>query len=409
MPTLVNASAKIKGKWVFYMNKSKLKTSIPEKIINMLVLVVIFILFSLLSCTKKQSQIEKKIETGIEVVYNHLEPYIIEGEPSTFRLEKDLIINQERADLIDKGMMTMGEFDIDQEGNIYIVGSRNLKNLIFKFDGKGNYVTSFAQKGQGPGELEMPFRPVVYGDNIAITDRAKKIVFFDSNGKFIKEKYFKRRVAMADILENGKYIFYGWLSEYRTYDYAWESLSLFDTEFQKLKDLDVYKSDYRDTRYPKFFMWRVTNSHIYIINEDRGYEILVYDLEGNIVRKIRKEYRPVPTTKEIKKLIMGPHYVETGRNSSYVPDPLPPIKFFFTDDEGRLFVMTYEEGDNPGEYLYDIFSPEGLFVGRKSLNLPWVGKYFGLKFELIKNNHLYCYKEKENGFKELVVYKIYWR
>ena len=70
--------------------------------------------------------------------------------------------------------------------------------------------------------------------------------------------------------------------------------------------------------------------------------------------------------------------------------------------------MTYEKGENPGEYMYDIFNPEGVFIGRKSLNLRWADLYFGVKYQTIKNDKLYCYREDENGFMEMVVYKMRW-
>lgn len=387
------------------VNKKDLLATVPKRLKYIFFISTLLFLY----CTDKQFRIEKKMENGVEVVINHLEPYKIKGGPSNFTLEERLVISQKRKDLIDKGIMSMGEFDVDSEGNIYIVGYKNIDNFICKLDQEGKFVTSFGRKGQGPGELEMPIRPVVFGDRIAITDWNKKLVIFSNNGGLVEEKYFKHRINEADVLENGKYLFYGWLGEYKTYDYALEILSLFDSEFKKIKDLDVYKLHYRNEKLAPFFMWRVVNGHIYIVNEERGYEILVYDIDGNCVRKIRKEYRPVSLTEEIKELIIGPHYKQIGKiKKGYIPDPLPPIRFFFTDDEGTLFVMTYEKGKKPREYMYDIFNSKGIFIGRKSLNLPWEGKYFGPKTEMVKKNHLYCYREDENGFKELVVYKLNW-
>jgi len=363
-------------------------------------------LFSIISfaCVGNRTKIDKRIENGIEVVINHRAPYSIKGELSTFTLNEKMFISQERLDLLEKGMMSMGEFDVDDEGNIYIVGPRNRENFIYKFDEEGNYVLSFARRGQGPGELEMPFRPIVVGDNIAITDRAKKLAIYSKEGKLIMERRFNERVASVDMLENGNLIFYGWLSGPK--QYAMNSLSLFDSSFRKIGDLDTHILDYMDTKYPNYFMWRVASGRIYIINEERGYEILVCDFEGNIIKKIRKEYTPISPTSDIKKLVMGRHYIE---GSEYVPDPLPPIKLFFTDDKARLFVMTYEQGDSPGEYIYDIFNPEGIFIGRKSLKLPWVGRYFGPKYEMMKKNRFYCYREKEDGFRELVMYEVCWK
>ncbi len=67
--------------------------------------------------------------------------------------------------------------------------------------------------------------------------------------------------------------------------------------------------------------------------------------------------------------------------------------------------MTYEEGENPGEFMFDIFNPDGVFIGRKSLN-AWIWE--SLVKAKIKNNLFYCVQEKESGYKKLVVYKMKW-
>jgi len=68
--------------------------------------------------------------------------------------------------------------------------------------------------------------------------------------------------------------------------------------------------------------------------------------------------------------------------------------------------MTYEEGENPGEKIFNIFDPDGVFIARKSLNIFW--HQGGALYGKVKKNHLYCLREKENGFKELVSYKMKW-
>jgi hypothetical protein len=84
---------------------------------------------------------------------------------------------------------------------------------------------------------------------------------------------------------------------------------------------------------------------------------------------------------------------------------MPPLLSFFSDDEGRLFVMTYEEGENPGEYIYDIFNPDGVCVGIKSLKV--FHDESGL-YATMKNGRFYCINEKENGYKELKAYSVRW-
>jgi hypothetical protein len=83
-----------------------------------------------------------------------------------------------------------------------------------------------------------------------------------------------------------------------------------------------------------------------------------------------------------------------------------PFDSFFSDDEGRLFVKTFEKGINPGENLYDIFNPEGIFIGKKSLKIHF-REGIAIYAEA-KKNLLYCLQEKENGYRELVVYNVKW-
>ena len=55
--------------------------------------------------------------------------------------------------------------------------------------------------------------------------------------------------------------------------------------------------------------------------------------------------------------------------------------------------------------LYDIFNPEGIYIGRVRL-----GNYekSAPLLATAKNSRLYCLRENESGYKELVVYKVMW-
>ena len=93
------------------------------------------------------------------------------------------------------------------------------------------------------------------------------------------------------------------------------------------------------------------------------------------------------------------------RDNCYFTKNWPPFRYLFTDDEGRIFVLTYEEGVNSREYMNDIFNSEGVLIGRVSLGN--VGRSYPLTVR-VKKNRLYCLREKESGYKELVVYKMKW-
>ena len=368
---------------------------------------------ALFTFCKTAEKIDRIRENGVEVVLNHIEPYDLKKQPSTFDLQTVLTIDTEREDLAKAGMGSAGEFDVDGQGNIFIVGFKNLKNFIYRFDSQGRLLNSFGRNGQGPGEIEWPFLDRVFDDGrIALTDLMSKYIVFDRNGNALRE--FRPRFSISYIypLDNGRLLvqkprYEARTSKYGSYPYA---LCLCESNFAEIKELDHFHwpADGGNEKRLPYFLWRVSSGHIYIANQERGYEILDYDLEGNLRRKIRKEYHPVAPTPAIRKSILGPNYNQP-RVARYFPDPMPPICSLFVDDEGRLFVMTYESGDRSGEYVWDIFNSDGVFIGRKSLGFFWLGLQYGSKYAMIKKGLFYGYKEKENGYRELTVHKIIWK
>jgi len=71
--------------------------------------------------------------------------------------------------------------------------------------------------------------------------------------------------------------------------------------------------------------------------------------------------------------------------------------------------MTNEESEIPGEYMYDLFNSEGLFISRTSLgNLTGMSQW-NLQYAKARNKRLYSLKVKENEYKELMVYRMIWK
>ena len=107
------------------------------------------------SCVGRESQVDKIMEAGVEVVLNHRQPYKLKSEPYALHLEEDLRINFGREEFAELGLRYPEFVDSDSEGNIYIGDSfRRGSRLIDKFDRTGRLIRSFGQRGQGPGELQ---------------------------------------------------------------------------------------------------------------------------------------------------------------------------------------------------------------------------------------------------------------
>ena len=382
---------------------------IPKIRLSCPVLAIAIVCACLAGCNGKRSVIDRTWEKGVEVIINHLDPYVVKGEPSFFTLTREVTIDLSRNDLASQGIGSVGEIAVDSKGNIYAVSFKNLGTYVFKFNPQGRLLLTFGRQGAGPGELQWPFHPVFDAqDQLYITDYMKKLVIFNSDGGVINESKFSRSVMYVEPLPGGNFLVYQPDYERASSADPFWSLSVCDPDLHQKALLDRHRWGSGNDRLVPFFIYRVSADSIYVANEERGYEILVFNLSGRLVRKIRKEFRPVAPSESIKKIVLGPSYQATGRSyARYFPDPMPPQFHFFTDDTGRLFVMTYEEGENPGEYLYDFFNNQGVFVGRKSLGFKWF-VYGGAMYSLIKNGRLYCHNEREDGYDEIAVYSVHW-
>lgn len=387
------------------------------------IILLISVLSLFIFCGPKQEEVERIIEDEVEVVINHLEPYKINGATTSLTLEEEFTIAFEKDAIAELGLTEPNAgVDVDSIGNIYLFQQPKGDNhFVFKFDSDGNYVTSFGQKGQGPGEFQYAwYMRVTSLDEIVITAvNERKLIIFDNNGEFKEAIALNPRVIEAFPLENGNYLIKKMPISFQN-KYLDYPLYLSDSTLEEIKELDKFSSqndflvDTIEYPNPSLFQ-RVINEKIYVGNPRKGYEVFIYNLEGELLRKIRKEHKPVEISGEtreeirsmLKKGVENPNSTLYGKEVNILKY-WPPFQYLFTDDDGQLFVMTYEEGEDFDQYLYDIFNPDGLFIGRVSLSNLISPIQWDIQYVVAKNNRLYSLREKESGYKELVVYKMIW-
>jgi hypothetical protein len=370
----------------------------------------------LVSCGSQQAQVNKIVENGVEVVLNHIEPYKIKGEPSVLNLEEELIINFGGAEIGELGIADATFFDVDRSGFIYFFYPFKEGDKIFKFGSDGKFLKSWGRHGQGPGDIM--FISSVYltskGQMIVSDHSSKKLTWYTNEGQFKKQvmyppdgRYFRlypvaedRFVGQARIVTN---------RDADAFDFGYV---LLDDNLNELKKLDTYKypnplkKPERGVNHNYFFEIRSNSDAIYIANEDRGYEILKFDLQGNLLRKIRKEYSPVRVPDVVLKERKA--YYEKSRRAYYLPENYLPICDFLVDDEDRLFTMTYERGESADENWCDIFNSAGVFIDREALSSITLGD---MTFCAIKvaRHRLYCFEEGKDGYRVFKVYKVVWK
>jgi hypothetical protein len=381
------------------------------------------------ACGTRGDSVERTQENGIEVVRNHRVPYRLKGILVSVRLDQELAIDTERADLVKLGVEDIWGFDVNSQGEIFIFQPpMSAGKFISKFDNRGRLVTAFAAKGQGPGEIQWPiFHKILSVDGIPILDMtSRKLVVFDKNGSGLRETAVPLEIKGSSMLlelPNGNYLCRKVeVDPNQQYPSLGLSYSLMSPEFRDIRELDRVQIQHPfgapKIRLPlPMTAWAVAGKRIFIGSPEKGYEIRVCDLDGNLVRKIRKEFAAVPFP-ESKKLAvlraLESPQLSPLKNRLVFQDPSPPFQHLFCDDEGRLYVMTYETGEKPGEYLFDIFNPDGVFIARMSCAAYLSADLFAPgsptdSWITAKNGRLYAIQEKPSGFKKLVVYRMIWK
>ena len=370
---------------------------------------VVCVLLLAVSC-RQGDRVEKVMEDGIEIVINGTEPYDLPDVRSPLDLEEELVIDLEDENLMKSGLYQLDTFAVDGDGNIYILSLRSEEDHIFKFTAEGRFDKSFGRHGQGPGELAGPTGVIVTGEReLMVTDPSNaKNVYLNRDGGLIREVSLTRNIPVMQPLSNGNFVVMGRLRPDLDQKDLVFPLELCDESLEPVKMLDEYRMEnFRLTRRirgtaPGFGM-AVGGERIFIGNEARDYEIWVHDLEGALMRKIRKTYRPLPVTDAIKELALA-SYNEVARTMVYFPETLPPFRTMTADEEGWLYVLTFEEGTGPGENIIDVFDPEGAFVGRLSAAV-FVNP--GTPIDAVAcNGRFYYVRESASGFKQLVVEKM---
>lgn len=373
---------------------------------------LILLFFTLFACTSNVGKVDKIQEDGVEVIINHVKPYSARQKQTTFSVNELFSIDTERNDLVQLGFSDIHSFDLDSEGNIYCLDQRSESDVIFKFANQGKFISSFARKGQGPGEIQAPSGLRISGnDLLSVTDILKKVLLFNTNGTLEKEIPIDTNFVIVNPITNGNFCVFWKGGADKDNRYFQEKLSLFNAQFEEIQLLDVLeikKASEGLSGIDPVLFWQISDDRIFVGNEQRGYEILVFDFEGTLLRKIRKEFDPVDIPEEFKRKILSNIADDSPLKAQIVfPDHFAPFHSFFADDEGRLFVATYEKSENGVDSVCDVFDEEGVFMSRVNLPLIRDGAPFAAP-AIIKRGKLYYLEEKNSGFKILKACTARW-
>lgn len=346
-------------------------------------------------------KIEVKTINGVQVVFNPKNPAPPKGTPAKLTLKEEFSLGEGKKE--EEIFSEISSIAVDDEGNIYLLDGK--ENKILVFDKKGKYLRSFGKKGQGPGEMSMPAGIHLTPDKELMVDDSlnRKLIFFSLDGKFLRNistaTFFS--LAGVELDSQGNMIAQVFIFVNNKIN---REIKKFDKELNPLFTISTYDLSNilagKINPFSMFIIYRVGKDDTILIGNLDQYEIKVLNSEGKVIKRILKEYEPVKVTEEHKKEML--ERIPSGfpyRDRLELPKALPPYRNFFLDEQGRIFVETFEKGKTKGEHLHDIFDAAGNYIARLALKGE---EHF------IKGEKLYSIEETEDGFQVLKCYSVRW-
>ncbi|MGD8535517.1 MAG: 6-bladed beta-propeller, partial [Candidatus Aminicenantes bacterium] len=278
-------------------------------------------------------------------------------------------------------------------------------------DPDGKYLLTIGTKGQGPGEFGSLSLVRFDKDNNLYTIDAtnNRISFFDKDGKYLRQIRMTERFSNPFINSKGfiianKLI----LSEEGNIQKQIQLHGLFDDKFNQVVELFKVETEFplpmgMDASSmgeyiakvfsimafrPQAITTLAKNDFIYLGYPDK-YEINVYSPDGQLVKKIAREYDPIPVSEKDKENFvqiasqnLPSLFTEDIRDKAFknikYPKYKPAYQVFTLMENGWLAVIVDSVED---EYtLLDLFDQEGKFIAHFKTPIPAEGMLAGLLF-----------------------------
>lgn len=360
-------------------------------------------IFSYTSGQKTQS------EGNVLIIQNKKKPDPPAGIPTKLVFDLEAVIGE--SDDPDEAFSQLSSFVVDDDGTVYALDFKEQKIKVF--DDSGKFVRSFGEKGQGPGELQMPSGIYLGPENRLAVDDAlgKKMVYFTKQGKYIEHVSYATRLQLVSLLMDSQGNFIGREMKIEGQEMFFEITKL-DPRLNTLFSLDkigfpipIPGSGNKINLMDAIAIYQFDRDGNIYYGRNREYEINIYTREGKHVKSIRKDFQPQEITEEDKEKILSRMDSFAGmspvnlRELFEFPKMFPPFQFFTLDENGRIIVRTWEKGEETDTFVHDIFDPEGRYIAH------FVSR---INISLWKNKKAYAIDEDDEGFQVIKRYTVRW-
>jgi len=366
---------------------------------------------------KWKGTIEEK--DGVKVIKNPKTPLYGEIE---LELEVDLSIGGED---VDENYMfrRVSDIEVDEEGNIYVLDSRECRIQIYDKDGK--YLKTIGRKGEGPGEFQRAGRMTLGTKDKLYVDEYKKIIIFGNDGTF--EKNVNTDFHISSYLVTKEENFLGW-SRIRTEKGTSFDVILIDPSGKRIDTIASFPdpsvvltkavsgggaiSVGGSPPYSPGLFFCPLSDELGIYGYSAEYKLCVVNSSGEIVHIIEKDEKRQPTSRKEENEYLE-KMIERSKERGGIQWSMgdlrklhgfakykPFFSLIINDDEGNIYLakpkpVVKEEEDT----YFDFFNKEGYYLYK--IKIPEISP------KVIKKGYLYTFRQDEDtGYYKIERYKI---
>ena len=340
-------------------------------------------------------------EGDVTVLRNPKEPLY---KTPILELKEDLSIGGRDAEG-DYAFGQARQVAVDDAGTIYVLDQQ--ASHVKAFDAAGRYLRTIGRKGQGPGELEYPMTLSLNraAGELAVQLQTRGIVFFKTDGTFLRQQSLKGLISGRGRVDSrGQIYVLEIVMDENGPKYATRKLGPDASVVATISETaapggNKGGSGVRRIRaFPPVAYFLIDRDDRLVYGYPETYEIQFYrPAEAKVLRKIRRDYDPVPVTSE-EKAELEKEIPPGMKVEIEYPKGHPAYARFFVSDLGHLIVETYEKADG-GKLIHDVFDAEGRFIGRIPLK--------GIGFEILKDKY-YAIEEDGDGYQYVKRYAVTW-
>lgn len=328
---------------------------------------------------------------------------------AVFELREDLVLGRRERDKEFKFIYVAG-LGIDEEGNIYVLDSKAAEVKVF--DANGRFLRVIGSPGQGPGEFQYPRFIQIFEERreLFIMDpHAQRFLYFSLEGDYLRQVSTARSVG--GVLSPIKWDDAGHLTAFIILPPPeGRELVKFNADMDRLmviakQGINEHSSRWEYQAASPGLHGAVFRDGRVIWGNSATYELTIINPEGKIVGKITRAVRPVRIGEDWKKRAEERFQrLSVGKSGFKLvfPKHFPFFHRISVDDQGRIFVLTYETAGGPGDHgSCDVFDPDGRYMGKA----PWPIRALEVYWTKDK---LYTIELDEDDYHCVKRYKISW-